>query len=159
MPEAVDLIRNGKLFHLPDILWPCAVVLGVEYGWRPAAAGSPDVGDPRFRAIGSLERVPKHEATGLADALERAMPFLPDADCTRVPGDDHRTRVVVANDGIERFTTRGAAGTVQGESLAREAARSWSGPRKELLRHLITWCRMGGFTIHERSQPTRELAS
>lgn len=35
----LDLIRNGRLFHLPSELWHYAIVLAEEYGWQSGHHG------------------------------------------------------------------------------------------------------------------------
>src|SRR5262245_1763100 len=91
MKEDVEVWGSCGDFSFPARAWQLVLTLGHWYGWRPAGTRAPDPAyydvqpddlvnwdGGYFPAAGQV--MTAEDATALADALERALPDLPDHD-------------------------------------------------------------------------------
>ncbi|MBI4566303.1 MAG: hypothetical protein HY716_16590 [Planctomycetes bacterium] len=122
----IDLVGISQTVCIPAPFWTAILALAQIAGWEPR-------GD-YFQPAGQV--VSREEARALGQALEAALPFIPDVDVRLARTVEHCTELGQpiarpALDGGEVFTPL--------EAL--------SGPGKAHVRAVIEICRAGGFRI------------
>ncbi|MBI4565187.1 MAG: hypothetical protein HY716_10890 [Planctomycetes bacterium] len=122
----IDLIGASQTVCIPSPLWPVILALAQMAGWEPE-------GD-YFQPAGQV--VSREEARALGQALDAALPLIPDVDVCLARTVEHCTEL---NRPIERPALDGAEVWSPLEAL--------SGPGKEHVRAVIALCRLGGFRI------------
>ena len=86
-----DLHGAGGAFHLNSTYWAKALEMAHKYGWKPEGTRPPELnitnpeGGPILDWDGGYfwnegQEVTDTDAKGIADALEKAMPDIPDRD-------------------------------------------------------------------------------
>ncbi len=131
----MDLEGEGGYFRFNIHQWSAVLVLAQRNGWEPAGtvlerapgwAGRYDTNDG--------QTVTAVDAGRLADALERALPDIPDHDAL-----EHKAKVVDLP-GLGPTRLIDAQENVSPVEL-------FSGSNKEYLRRFISYCRAGSFQI------------
>ena len=131
----MDLKGKGGRFRFDIFRWSAVLTLARNNGWEPTGTILED--DPDWQGhydTNDGQLVTAVDAGRLADALERALPDIPNHDAL-----EHKTRGVdLPGLGPTRLID------------AREHLSSvelFSGDRKEQLRKFILYCRAGSFQI------------
>ena len=131
----MDLEGEGGDFHFDIFRWSAVLTLARNNGWEPAGTIFED--DPDWQGhydTNEGQLVTAVDAARLADALERALPDIPDHDAL-----EHKTREVdLPGLGPTRLIDAR-------ENLS--PIELFSGDRKEQLRKFILYCRAGSFQI------------
>ncbi len=144
----MDLSGEGGSFRLTNLGWSHACHLGVKYGWKPTGTKKPtiplDTGEMTEQewnewnwdgdySVNEGQYVSAGDARSWADALERALPDIPNhktRPVEHVTFDDTRVPVIPA---VE-----------EGKWTAFDY---YSGTNKEGLKAFITFCRGGEFRV------------
>jgi hypothetical protein len=129
----MDLSGPGGDFAYNNTSWGHLLRLASTYGWEPAGTRPPKrcrTWDGNY-VTNDGQRVTAADARRLADALEKALPDLPDHDAL-----EHKKKRVGQS---EEFGIPWQTPTNPFEWF--------SGAGKERLRTFIAYCRAGGFTI------------
>jgi hypothetical protein len=138
--------------------WYFALELGHRYGWEPEGTTRPGAdswkpvgnrGPHRGEfawyngyVVGNGRRVSAEDANNLADALERALPDIPDHDAAA-----HKPRAYPMPAAMARMLHDLPDDDLPDPSQYVNAVEWFSGPRKRVLRDLIAFCRTGGFSV------------
>jgi len=131
----MDLEGEGGSFHFNIFQWSAVLVLAQSNGWEPAGtvlAQEPDWSGGYGTNDG--QTVPAADAGQLADALERALPDIPDHDAL-----EHKAKVVDLPD-------LGPTRVLDAQEKV-SPIELFSGDSKEYLRRFIRYCRAGSFQI------------
>jgi hypothetical protein len=143
-----DLIKGntGQSIHWNTYQWPLLLRLAKEYGWKPQGTTKPywegEPGEPEWEGgytSNDQQVVAADDALGLAIALEKALPDIPDHEVSGARGG-----AVVLEEHIEETLLRELriAQEAQGNMFA-----AFSGGSKLRLAEFISFCRSGGFII------------
>lgn len=157
----MDLLGTGGDFRLNNISWRYVLALVRQHGWEPAGTELPqltlynrddtvDEGATRRVYQEAAEDwdggyssndgqwVTDEDARNMAEALEQALPHIPDEETVGL-----RAASTEIRDG-----RKVRAGGIDLEMLEYLTAIDWfSGAGKQSLRDFISYCRAGGFTI------------
>lgn len=117
--------EHGQYEQLNWTSWGHVIILAVFNGWVPAGVRPPEDWDETLEFQGGYgtndgQQVVPEDAAALADALERALPGVPDHEVPHEDLDDEEA----------------------------EAAAWFSGNNKQKLIQLIAYFRQGGFAIY-----------
>ncbi len=156
-----DLTGHGGEFWWNIFVWPRLLDVAKRYGWKPAGTrlrredGSIDDSWARGYDSSDFQWVSTEDASALADALERALPDMPDHDALEhktVPIPEAQARLgpvaAVGDQDVEVAVDVPDAGE-RGLPLDCEynPFELFSGENKTHLRKFIAFCRKGGFCI------------
>jgi hypothetical protein len=138
MATVVDLTLRGTAgeYRVPSPWWVALTSLAVGYGWQPGLVSLSDRPEAPCDLI--LARVTDEDARGLADALEAALPDIPDHDALATYPE---CRLV--------WDARSAGGPL----LCRlPGLAEWlSGTNKQVVPDVIAFARTGGVGVDDPS--------
>ena len=134
----VDFSGPGGEFQLNWRGWGLMLDLAHDHGWEPVGIERRSIDDAGYvqeeegtTFIDNWHAFSTEGAASLAAALERALDDIPDHEAL-APKD-------LSGDGSTR---------IPGNRIDEVSALEWfSGPRKQIVRDLIQFCKAGGFTI------------
>jgi hypothetical protein len=163
----MDLAGEGGYYHFGRIAWDKLLELGRQYGWEPAGTEYPE--GTVYRPDGTVDEamteeersvaagweggylsnnrqwVTAEDAACLADALERALPDIPDFDT------DEKMKVYTPDepptDPVMAMLAEAGLGDLAGPDDSLSPVEFFSGEMKEKIRGFIRYCRAGGFSI------------
>jgi hypothetical protein len=143
----MDLYGAGGEQHFTHMGWSKLLELAVQHGWRPLGTVDPqkeeaapvegeddpsgDVEVPMSYFLNDGLLVRPEDARALADALERALPDVPDHDAL-----EHKTFTHPAEPGVRLIDANTPVNPFE-----------WFSGKKDRLREFIAFCRKGGFEI------------
>jgi hypothetical protein len=131
----MDLDGEGGQFRFNVYQWSAVLALAQRNGWEPAGTVlEQDAGWSGRYDTNDGQTVTAGDAGGFADALERALPDIPDHDAL-----EHKTTVVDLP-GLGPTRLLDIEENVSPVEL-------FSGDGKDHLRKFITYCRAGSFRI------------
>ena len=122
-----ELVGAGGVFSLPDDVWEAALAIAVQHGWD---------GYHDYTSLSDFG------AQALADAIEKALPEIPDqCSVVAIPDDPAERRIdwVVDEDVVLEASF----------FVKVTPAQFLSGPRKAIIISLLEFCRAGEFSISE----------
>jgi len=133
----MDLSGEGGYYRFSNVGWGKVWELARQYGWEPTA-------DWDSYILNAYQTVDSEDAALLADALERALPDIPDFDTDEklreyAPGDPPTDPV------MQLLVEAVGAGIGPNDSLS--PVEFFSGEAKEKVQDFIAYCRAGAFTI------------
>ena len=162
----MDLSGAGGRFRFTGEQWIAVLRLGCQYGWEAAGTEAPELPDENGEMVvcdgwegsygfNDFQTVTADDAKNLADAIERALPDVPD----KAPTHKFETLrhsdgtpmmmplIYVRRDKVEVIKAGGVPmrALKNGESLSHY--EHFAGCGKDLLREFITFCRAGAFRI------------
>jgi hypothetical protein len=153
---SIDLKGTDEAVRLDMASWYFVLELAHRYGWVPElpafhngglSCTASDVYEPEhvwyacYMSAGDLE-VSAADAHALADALERALPDVPDHDAMA-----HKPRAYPMPEAMVRILHDLPDDSIPTSDQYVRAYEWFSGQRKERLWQIIRVCRTGGITI------------
>ena len=132
----VTLHGAGGEYRVPSPFWVTLTSLAAERGWQPCRASLARIPETACELI--LARVTDEGTRALAQALEAALPAIPDHDALAA----HPERRLV-------WDARSAGGPFL--SKPPQLTERLSGANKRLVRDLVALARAGGFAMHDAS--------
>ena len=129
--------QDGTHISLPHAMWASMLKLASLKEWKPAGTEAPDGWDGEWKGsyiVNGGQRVIDADSSNLADALESALPDVPDHDA-------------MADKVVERKLPDGRVFRDVPEGVTFTPYEVWVGKSRDGLIKLIDLCRNGGFTI------------